>query len=361
MVRGELGRNPPERRVLDVSGKMSTASKHRVYLAKIDDCLETRLREGLDYIQWERYVNKGTRVFVKPNFTFPRYKEGVTTNPEFLRSLLEILRSHADRVILGESDGGNHSFKAEEAFEGHRMYQICRETGVEIVNLSKLPAKTIESSVLGKKVQVQLPTLLLEEIDCFISVPVLKVHVMTTVSLSLKNSWGCVPDTMRGMHHQNLASKLALIAAHLKPRILVVDGTYALDKHGPMYGEPVKTNLLVVSDNMVASDALCARLMGFEPTRINHIGLAEKVGLGSASLEGLEINRDWREFRHQFSVNRTLIDRISVLHFNNDFLARLIFQSPLTSAIYKIVPLFRTSKEKEVASQMGKQEKVGPY
>ena len=50
-----------------------------------------------------------------------------------------------------------------------------------------------------KKVKVQLPNLLLEEIDCFISVPVLKVHVMTGVTLSIKNLWECHPDTMRGL------------------------------------------------------------------------------------------------------------------------------------------------------------------
>lgn len=32
---------------------------------------------------------------------------------------------------------------------------------------------------MGKRVKVQLPNLLLDGIDCFISVPVLKVHVMT--------------------------------------------------------------------------------------------------------------------------------------------------------------------------------------
>jgi uncharacterized protein (DUF362 family) len=33
---------------------------------------------------------------------------------------------------------------------------------------------------MRKRVKVQLPNLLLDGIDCFISVPVLKVHVMTT-------------------------------------------------------------------------------------------------------------------------------------------------------------------------------------
>ena len=62
-----------------------------------------------------------------------------------------------------------------------------------------------------KRVKVQLPKFLLEEIDCFISVPVLKVHVMTEVTLSIKNLWGCYPDTMRCLHHQNFNYKLHLL------------------------------------------------------------------------------------------------------------------------------------------------------
>jgi len=335
--------------------------KYRAYIDEIGEELKVALQRGLEFIGWDKYIGKDSRVFVKPNFTFPYYKEGVTTNPDLLKCLLEILKSRTGAVILGESDGGNHSFKAEEAFEGHNMYQICQETGVEVVNLSTLPSEIIESRILGKMVKVQLPKLLLEEIDCFISVPVLKVHVMTTVSLSLKNSWGCVPDTMRGMHHQNLSHKLALIAKLLKPRIIVVDGIYALDRHGPMYGEAVKRNLVLIADNAVAADALGARLMGFSPLSIKHIAAAEKAGLGSTKLLDIELKKDWHQYQRQFQIERTLIDRISLIPFNSDVAAKLIFDSKLTPFIYRVVGILRTPKEKEIASHMGKRKTVGLY
>lgn len=340
---------------------INPGKKHHAYIAKIDSDLEGILKAGLEFIQWDKLVTAKSTVFVKPNFTFPQYCEGVTTSPVLLKHLLKLLRSRANRVIVGESDGGNNSFAAEDGFKGHGMDKVCRELEVEMVNLSRVPSEVVEGEVLGKKVSVPLPRLLLEEIDCFITVPVLKVHAMTGVTLSLKNSWGCVPDSMRGMHHQNLSRKLALIARLLKPKIVVIDGTYALNKHGPMFGEPVKTNLVAVVDNTVAADALGTRLMGFAPERINHIAVADEAGLGSTRLEDLELNQDWRKFRRQFSLERTFIDRISALHFNNDLLAKLIFQSPLTSVIYKVVPLMRTAKEKEVVRQMGKQKKAGPY
>ena len=335
--------------------------KYRAYIDEAGDDLKVTLQRGLEFINWDKQVNKNSRIFVKPNLTFPYYKEGVTTNPKFLGCLLEILKNRAGTVIVGESDGGNHSFKAEEAFEGHNMYQICKRIGVEVVNLSTLPTETVESKILGKTVRVQLPRLLLEEVNCFISVPVLKVHVKTNVSLSLKNSWGCNPDTMRCLHHQNLSYKLVLIATLLKLKIVVVDGTYALNEHGPMYGEPVKTNLVLVANNTVVADALGAALMGFSPRRIEHLAVAERAGIGSLDLADVEFNNDWWRYRRQFQIKRTLMDRVSGLLFYSDALAKLVMNSPLTSPIYKVASILRTPREKEVASQMGKQKTLGPY
>jgi len=335
--------------------------KHLVYLGKVEDNLGVTLRDALEYIRWERHINKKTRVFVKPNFTFPRYTEGITTNPELLRHLLKFLRDKAGTVIVGESDGGNHSFTADEAFAGHGMYDICQETGAQLVNLSTLPATDVEATVLGKKIKVQLPKMLLEEVDCFISVPVLKVHVMTTVTLSLKNSWGCVPDTMRGMHHQDLPYKLALIAKMVKPRIVVIDGTYALNNHGPMYGDPVKMDLVIASDNTVAADALGTRIMGFNPRKIPQLKIAGAVGLGSAELSDMEVSQDWQPYQRQFYIEKTIIDRLSSILFNSDTMAKLVFDSPLTPPIYKVVGFLRSASEKELASQLSRKNKIGPY
>jgi len=326
-------------------------NKYLAYISKITK-LKDDLLKSLEFINWEEIVKNDSTVFVKPNFTFPYYKEGITTNPELLRYLLEILRARARRVILGESDGGNHSFTADDAFKGHNMYEVCREIGVELVNLSKLPSVFVEDEVQGKKVKVQLPKLLLEEVDCFISVPVLKVHVMTGVSLSMKNLWGCYPDTMRGLHHKYLSYKLTLITKLLNPKIVIIDGTYALDGHGPMFGEPKNINLLISSNNPVVADSLGAIIMGIPLTVAKHILVAEKEGLGTTNLREVKINTNWEEFKMQFYINRTFIDRISIIPFNSEILAKIIMDSRFTPLIYKVAKLLRTSKEKEVVNEI---------
>jgi len=315
--------------------------------------LKEDLLKSLEFCDWKSQVKTDSTVFIKPNFTIPYYKDGITTRPELLKNLLEILKDRAASVIVGESDGGNHSFSADDAFKGHNMHEICKETGVELVNLSKLHSVVVEDKIEGKTVKVPLPELLLDEIDCFMSVPVLKVHVMTGVTLSIKNLWGCYPDTMRCLHHKHLSYKLALITKNLNPKLIVIDGTYALDGHGPMYGEAKKTDLLISSNNPVVADSLGAAIMGIPLKVAKHILVAEKEGLGTTNLQKVRTNDDWAKFEMQFHINKTVIDRISVLLFNSELLAKVVLDSPITPLIYKVAGFLRTSEEQEVADELG--------
>ena len=326
---------------------------YSAYIEKVHEGngdLEANILKGLEFIDWNKYIKNDTVVFVKPNFCLSFYKPGITTNPQLINGLLKTLKRRADTVIVGESDGGNHSYKADKAFKGHNMYEICEENGAELVNLSKLPSKFIEERVQGKKVKIQLPKMLLEEIDCFISVPVLKLHAMTEVTLSIKNLWGCWPDTMRCLHHQNFEYRLALMNRLLKPKIAVIDGICALDRHGPLFGDPVRMDLILISNNLVVADAFGTKIMGMPVKKIKHIMLAEKEGLGTSNLGNVKINNDWKGYQRQFHLERTLMDKISRLPFDSDLIAKLTMDSPLTPLLYKIVPKLRSSEEEGVVS-----------
>jgi uncharacterized protein (DUF362 family) len=325
---------------------------YSAYVAEANEELGASLLKGLEFINWKSLVKKDSVVFVKPNFTFPDFQKGVTTNPRLLRCLLEILRDRSDSVILGESDGGNHSFRADEAFRGHQMYEICKQAGVKLVNLSTTPSRFVEAKISGKKVKVQLPNMLLDKVDCFISVPVLKVHVITHVSLGLKNLWGCYPDTMRGLHHTNLDRKLTLIAKLLKPKITVIDGLYGLNWHGPMYGDPVEMNLLLMSNNVVVADALGAAIMDIPLKTARHVTIAEEAGIGTTNLANARINTDWRKYQRHFQIRRTLLDRASSLLFHSDIAAKLVMDSPFTPLVYGVAGSLRSHEEKGIASRL---------
>ena len=321
------------------------------YISHINN-LKYDLLKSLEFIEWKNQVAKGSTVFVKPNFTYPYYKEGITTSPELLRFLLEILKDRAGEVIVGESNGGNNSFSADDAFKGHNMHEICRDTGATLVNLSKMQSMSVEDIIQGRKVKVILPKFLVNDTDCLISVPVLKVHVMTTVTLSIKNLWGCYPDTMRCLHHQNLSRKLTLITKTLNPKLVIIDGIYALNGHGPMYGEAKKTNLLISSNNPVVADSLGTAVMGIPLRKVDNILVASNEGLGTIDLSKVRMNDDWRTFGMDFYVKRTFVDNLSQLLFKSEALAKIVMCSPITPIAYGLIKYLRNSQEQLVVDEL---------
>jgi uncharacterized protein (DUF362 family) len=185
----------------------------RVFISQFDapSSIRDKILESLTWIGWDAIVKPGATIFIKPNLTYPYYKPGVTTSPEFMKAIVSILSTQSTNVIIGESDGGYNSWKAEEAFQGHQLYEIAEKHSAKVVNLSKLKSEYIETRVGSKKVKVELPSLLLHEIDVFITVPVPKLHCMTGVSLGFKNQWGCIPNTMRLRNHPEFNKKIVAI------------------------------------------------------------------------------------------------------------------------------------------------------
>ena len=170
--------------------------------------LAADIKHALERLDWRKFIRSDSKVFVKPNFALPFYKPGVTTTESVVEATLGLLKDRASEVFVGESDGGAASFTAEYSLRNHGIPEICRRTGATMLNLSVGQRKRIREIVNGKVVEVTLPSQLLE-MDESISLPVLKVHAVTQVSLSLKNMWGCHPDGMRLFDHKHLGERLA--------------------------------------------------------------------------------------------------------------------------------------------------------
>ena len=64
-----------------------------------------------------------------------------------------------------------------------------------------------------------------------------------------------------------------------------MDAKYALDGHGPMYGEAKRLDMILSSNNPVVIDSLGTAIMGIPLETAEHILIAEKEGLGITDLE----------------------------------------------------------------------------
>lgn len=286
------------------------------------------------------YVRSDTRVALKPNFTYPFHKEGVTTSPIVLRGLVAALRDYTRHIAIVESDGGSHAWRAETSFESHGVMDLIEQFDVRAVNLSRSPTLWASNTVAGTEIRMELPAILLEETDFFITVPVPKVHAMTGISLGLKNQWGCIPDVKRLRHHPDFRHKIVAINRLLRTRMAVFDGTWFLDGNGPMNGNPVRRDLLIAGELGVATYAVC-QIMGVDPHTISHKRLAIAEGLLPSELKEDQVNRSPKSLCYPVHLRRSPLQWASLAVFHSATATNLLYNSRLAKPAHDLLYLLR--------------------
>jgi uncharacterized protein (DUF362 family) len=295
-----------------------------------------QIRQALDFLRWEDLIPMGARVFVKPNLTWRAHLPGVTTTPAFMDACVEVLKDRTPNIIIGESDGGYHGFRAEEAFESHGLYELTRRYNVEVVNLTKLEAESVSGVVCGRQVSMDLPKLLLHDTDVFLTLPVPKVHSTTRVSLAFKNQWGCIPSPMRLYHHAEFARKVILINRVLRPRIALFDATYMLNRSGPMIGDPVKTNLVLASDDLGAGSLACCHVMGLDPWCAPQHRMARREGVMPVDRDLIEFSQPLEPFcKYRFYLRRNVVNRAAAIAFKSEALTHLLYDSSVADVCHR--------------------------
>jgi uncharacterized protein (DUF362 family) len=121
--------------------------------------------------------------------------------------------------------------------------------------------------------------------EYLVSMPKLKTHHWTTVSLSLKNLFGTVPGSRYGwpknvLHFAGIPFSILALYDTLRPHLAIVDGVVGMEADGPFVGSARKTGVLVVGADGVAVDATATRLMGLNPDDVTHLRFAGLWGLG---------------------------------------------------------------------------------
>jgi len=129
-----------------------------------------------------------------------------------------------------------------------------------------------------------------------VHLPTVKCHIYTNITGAMKNAFGGLLDNKRHYCHSKineaLVDLLAIQKEIHKGIFVVTDGTTAGNGAGPRTMVPVTKNVLLASDDCVAIDAVCAKMMGFEPMDHKFIRLAHERGLGIGRFSEIEIAGD---------------------------------------------------------------------
>ena len=309
----------------------------KVYLRKWDRVDKDALSEAIRWCGgWDR-IGRGTRVLLKPNLSFPYYKPGVTTPADVLRAVTELLLDRGALLTVCEGCAGLDAYSMQDAFQAHGLLALRDEYGIKVVDLC---SAAVTRRSFGRKAaarSVPVPDIL-QETDAFVTMPLVKVHAMTTVSLALKNLWGLVPDKKRLLYHSALEDILAGLVPLLPNPLVVCDARTVLDEQGPVFGTARPGGFLAVGNDLGAFDFALATLMGFDPMRIGHIRAAVRAGLAPDSLAGITLNADLLEFRpFVFRLKRTWQNYIALAGFRNRRLCVLLYDSPVGALLHRLL------------------------
>jgi uncharacterized protein (DUF362 family) len=315
----------------------------RVYIAKLSDDYLPAIEGGFDWLRPAVSLKWGDRVAVKPNLTFPLFRKGVMTNPDAIEALVVYLKNFTDKITICESDsGGYNRFSMDEVFARTGIEDLASRLGVRIVNMSRSPSREIRVRHWMKTLSVPLPILLIDESDWLITMPVPKVHLNAIVSISLKNQWGVIQEpAIRLKLHPYFKEVIYEVNKALPKTIAVVDGKYGLTRTGPLKGDCVDLDWILVGNDIFYTDLIVTDLMGLDYRSIPYLRYAFKKE-GIHSVENVECNTDFRAFKkEQFYLQRAWTDYPGVLTFNSRLLAYLGYESSAAKPLHRFLYKFR--------------------
>jgi uncharacterized protein (DUF362 family) len=242
----------------------------------------------------EHFVKKGDKVILSPNIAFARDPEvGACTHPDVIRKMIQL----CEAAGAGSITVMDYTLdQAKVAFEVCGAAQAVAGTTAKLIspNLEELYAEVPEfAATKGHKalgLKQKLPKALLRA-DVLVAMPVAKNHEAGVVSFSMKKAMGLIWE--RKGYHRDLHQCLADLNSILRPSLIVMDATRALQTRGPKGpGEVTQPNQVVVGVDPVALDAYCCRYMTANPVTpasVLHLKLGEEYGLGTMQLDKLTI------------------------------------------------------------------------
>jgi len=207
------------------------------------DTLGETVRRAMEWLDFGSIIKSGARVAIKPNFTYPFHKPGVTTTPRMIEELVAIVRERTDCIRIVEADGGSNSWPQKRLLRDTTFPEICRKYDAVCVNLSKARVETAEEVVLGRGDGVIARASAARD-GCVHNGSCSKVHAMTYVSLALRIN-GDAFQIPRGYAPSGFHLKIIAINKLLRPSMAIFDGTYFLNRTGPMNGDVVRRMLLI--------------------------------------------------------------------------------------------------------------------
>ena len=225
------------------------------------------------------FVKRGDRVLLKPNLlTGSRPTKECTTRPELVRAVAEMVMEVGGKPFLGDSPAFG---SAKGVATANGLLPILEELNIPIVEFHGKRYQTVNDDfnhlLLSKEAM---------EADVIINLPKVKSHMQLTVTLGVKNLFGCVPGKMKAWWHfeagkdtTRFGEMLVETARAINPNLTILDGIVGHEGNGPSGGEPRDLGVLAASDNVFALDRAMLEILKVDPLQVPTIAASQRLGI----------------------------------------------------------------------------------
>lgn len=235
-------------------------------------------------------IKPGYKVMIKPNLvaTPTDRLSGAVTRWEVCMAIYEAVKAVGAVPVIAESAAAGADTESVIRKCG---YQELRDKGIPVINLKGVDCKPCDITVeKGKIVDCLSSWEIVREADAIITVPVMKTHDQTEVTLGMKNCKGLITDiNKKKFHTLGLVEGVCDIVETLKPVLEIVDGTFGQQGLGPIFGETKEMDLIVGSKDLVACEAVTSKIMGYEVDEVGITVAAYNRGIGEKNLDKIEV------------------------------------------------------------------------
>lgn len=260
---------------------MSTVSLIRANsydLPTLQVSLETLL-EPLGGI--ESLVKPGDRVLLKPNLlTASRPTKECITRPEIVYCVAQLVKAAGGKPFFGDSPAFGTALGVAKA---NGYLPLMEQLDIPIVEFkgARYPTQSDEFSHLRLSKEAM-------EADVVINLPKVKSHLQLTLTLGVKNLFGCVPGKMKAWWHMEagkdanrFGEMLVETARTINPDLTIIDGIIGHEGNGPSGGEPRTLGILAASEDVFALDQTLVDILGVDPSVVPTVAAQMRLGLVS--------------------------------------------------------------------------------
>lgn len=261
------------------------------------DTIERSVCKAIDYLGGiTQFVKPGGNVLIKPNLCLPELPEKCyTSHPEIIRTLANLCNEAGTKVVVGDSPVGDA--------DRTRLNYIWEQTGIaaalhgiryerSFIDRNMTP---FHSNIKEREYSFYVSQEVLS-MDLIINVPKFKTHSLMTFTGAVKNLYGLLPgNSKKKLHselpeHEDFASLLVDIYQRIRPGLNIMDAVIGIEGNGPgTQGVKKKIGLIMASNDAIALDSVCAKLMNLEPQYIHTNRIGALKGFGEMNIGSIEM------------------------------------------------------------------------